>query len=60
MPVAVNVETCDGCASCVEVCPTSSIQVDAETKKAASKAEDCIDCNACIDACTTHSITLVE
>jgi Fe-S-cluster-containing hydrogenase component 2 len=59
MPVQVNAETCTGCKSCEEVCPTDSIKVNGKNV-AETKAEDCIDCNACIDACTTHSITTAE
>jgi NAD-dependent dihydropyrimidine dehydrogenase PreA subunit len=54
MPAKVEQENCDGCKSCVEVCPTSVIEMQGE--KAFVKPEDCIECNACVDACTSNAM----
>ncbi len=54
MPAVVDVEKCDGCATCVESCPTEAIKMQDE--KACVSADDCIDCNACEDACTSGAI----
>lgn len=54
MPAVVDVETCNGCKSCVDACPSGAIEMVEE--KASVKPDDCIDCNACEDACTTGSI----
>lgn len=53
MPAIVDPEKCDSCGSCVEVCPTSAVELK---EKAEVKADDCIDCNACEDACTHDAI----
>ncbi len=53
MAAKVDPEKCDGCGSCVEVCPTSAVELK---EKATVKADDCIDCNACQDACTHDAI----
>ena len=58
MPAIVKLEKCDGCGSCVEVCPTESITVIAG--KAHVDPEDCIDCEACIDACPHEAIAIVD
>jgi NAD-dependent dihydropyrimidine dehydrogenase PreA subunit len=58
MPVQVDVEQCDGCRSCEEVCPTHAITVPGD--KAAVVPDDCIDCNACTDACTHNALSTVD
>lgn len=54
MPAIVDIEKCDGCESCVEVCVTEAIHM--EDGHAVVNEEECIDCNACEDACTTGAI----
>jgi NAD-dependent dihydropyrimidine dehydrogenase PreA subunit len=44
MPVKVDVQKCNGCKSCEQVCPVESIKVPANVAVVAP--EDCIDCNA--------------
>ena len=58
MPVKVDVEKCNGCKSCEEVCPVESIKVPANV--AVVTPDDCIDCNACIDACLGQALERVE
>jgi NAD-dependent dihydropyrimidine dehydrogenase PreA subunit len=58
MPVTVDVEKCDGCKSCVDVCPTDSMKVPEAV--AVTNPDDCIDCNACIDNCPSRAIALAE
>ena len=58
MPVQVDVEQCDGCKSCEEVCPAEAIAVP--ERKAVVKPDDCIDCNACTDACTHNALSVVD
>lgn len=57
MPAVVDKETCNGCKSCEEVCPTQSILVG-EENIAVVKVEECIDCNACQDACPSQAIKM--
>lgn len=56
MPIEVNVETCDGCADCVDVCPTESIVI--EDEKAVVDNDTCIDCGVCVDECPTDSLSM--
>jgi len=58
MPPIVDLEKCDGCESCVDICPTESITI--VEGKAHIDPEDCIDCEACIDACPNEAIAMVE
>ncbi len=54
MAAVVNKEECNGCKSCVDVCPSTAI--DMVDDKAEVRADDCIDCNACEDACQSGAI----
>jgi NAD-dependent dihydropyrimidine dehydrogenase PreA subunit len=56
MPAVVDVEQCNACKSCEEVCPSDAIAV--QETRAVVKDDDCIDCNACMDACTSNAITM--
>lgn len=54
----VDLEKCDGCESCVDVCPTDSITI--VDGKACIDPEECIECEACVDACPNDALTMVE
>lgn len=56
MPAVVDVEKCEGCGDCVDVCPTEAITI--EDGKAVINEEDCADCGACEPVCPTEAITL--
>jgi NAD-dependent dihydropyrimidine dehydrogenase PreA subunit len=56
--IAIDLERCDGCGACIEVCPESAIYlVDG---KAAVHDTLCRDCEACVAACPTAAIALVS
>jgi len=54
MAVTVDQEVCDGCATCVEACPTAAIQI--VEGKAKVDEENCADCGACEGECPTGAI----
>ena len=56
MPAKVDVDKCDGCATCVDACPVTVIEVVEEI--AVVNEGDCIDCNACADACPTQAMAM--
>jgi NAD-dependent dihydropyrimidine dehydrogenase PreA subunit len=58
MPIIIDIEKCDGCGDCVDVCPTESIRLVQD--KAHFYPEDCIDCDACVEACPNEAITMIE
>lgn len=54
--ISINLERCNGCGVCVEICPTGAVYlVDG---KAAVDQKLCCDCQACVAACPTEAITL--
>ncbi len=55
MPAIVNEETCTGCETCVETCPTEAITMEDSVAKI---SDECIDCGACVDECPVEAITL--
>ena len=56
MAAIVDVEKCNGCESCVEECPSESIEMADE--KAVINVETCVDCGACVDACPSEAISM--
>ncbi len=53
MPVKIDQSKCTGCAKCVDICPSTAIQVESEK---ASLTGDCIDCYACVNECESQAI----
>ena len=44
----VNIEKCNGCGSCEDVCPVEAIEI--ENGKAVIGSE-CVECGTCVDEC---------
>ncbi|HIE51007.1 MAG TPA: 4Fe-4S dicluster domain-containing protein [Armatimonadetes bacterium] len=57
MPAFVDVEKCDGCGSCAEVCPDEAITVNDVAKV---DPEKCTECELCVDECPNEAISIVE
>ena len=56
MPAKIDAETCTGCESCVDSCPSEAIQMEAE--KAVIDVEKCVDCGVCVDECPVEAISM--
>ena len=54
--VQLNKEKCQGCVSCVKLCPTEAIRV--RDGKAEILADRCIDCGACASGCPYHAFSV--
>jgi len=55
--IKIDMQRCNGCGECVEVCPTGAIYLVGG--KATVEQTLCRDCKACIAACHTEAISLV-
>lgn len=54
--VQLNREKCQGCVSCVKLCPTEAIRV--RNGKAEILADRCVDCGACASGCPYHAFSV--
>lgn len=54
--VALQREKCQGCVSCVKLCPTEAIRV--RNGKAEILGDRCIDCGACAAGCPYHAFSV--
>ncbi|MBS7641074.1 MAG: 4Fe-4S dicluster domain-containing protein [Candidatus Bathyarchaeia archaeon] len=55
----INVERCNGCGICVNLCPRDVIRLDESAKKAVVKyPEDCINCQFCQAYCPQKAINI--
>ncbi len=54
--VQLQSEKCQGCVSCVKLCPTEAIRV--RNGKAEILADRCIDCGACAVGCPYHAFAV--
>lgn len=52
---AVNKDKCNGCGTCVEVCPMSVFKME-KNKSVVKKPDECIACRACEAQCPTTAI----
>jgi DNA-directed RNA polymerase subunit D len=53
--IKIDLEKCDGCASCVSACPRNCLEL-VDKKVVVKNIEDCSICKACVDACGMDSI----
>lgn len=57
----INPQTCIGCKTCVETCPTDVIRFNDQAKHAyIAYPEDCQICNMCANYCPVDAITITD
>lgn len=58
LEINVHEQACRGCEMCVDICPTSVFEFDADKRLCEVKhADDCIACLSCAYICPSGAIT---
>lgn len=62
MAYTVNVieEKCIGCSICTRICPTGTLKMDKDSKKAYNTGIFCDNAWGCLYACPTKALNIVE
>ena len=55
MAVKVDKNKCDGCGTCVEICPVNAIKIK---KEKAVISDECVECGQCVEQCPNKAISL--
>jgi NAD-dependent dihydropyrimidine dehydrogenase PreA subunit len=56
--ITINLEHCDGCGACMEVCPEGALYL--VDNKATVDTSLCRECEACIAACPVEAIAITS
>lgn len=56
-PARIDVDKCDGCGTCVEVCPSEAISMTGDGKAEVNE-EECVECESCVDECPNDAISM--
>ena len=54
MVAVVDADSCTGCETCVDTCPSEAITM--KDGIAFVDADMCVDCEACVDECPAEAI----
>ena len=57
--VVVDPELCDGCESCVDICPSEVFKMQ-DGLSVPVNVEDCTGCESCVEECHNDAITVTE
>jgi len=57
--IEVDLDKCDGCATCVDVCPVGVFEIN-EGKSNVINAGECLVCRACEAQCPNNAIEIIE
>lgn len=61
MPPKVDESKCDGCGTCVEVCPADpTVFAEPNPKAKVVHPEACESCLSCVENCPNEAITFIE
>ncbi|RKY32636.1 MAG: ferredoxin [Candidatus Omnitrophota bacterium] len=55
MAVKVDKEKCNGCASCVDICPVKAIEIKNDK---AVVSDECVECGVCVEQCPNKALSL--
>lgn len=55
----IEVDLCERCGTCIEICPSEVYQMEGEGVEIAFP-EECIECGACVEQCPAGCIALID
>ncbi|OGS21210.1 MAG: ferredoxin [Elusimicrobia bacterium RIFOXYA2_FULL_40_6] len=55
MAAKVDIEKCNGCGKCVDICMLKAVKI--QNGKAVI-SDDCVDCGVCLNECTEKALSI--
>ena len=57
--IRIDLDKCDGCGTCVDVCPVGVFEIE-DGKSVAVNVDECLVCRACETQCPNNAIKITE
>lgn len=57
--VQIDLEKCQGCGECVDICPSEVLEM-VDEKASVANPDECAGCESCVEVCEEGAITVTE
>lgn len=58
--VTIDVEKCEGCKECVDICPVGLLGLNGEKAAVVGEASECLGCASCETVCPSGAIEVQD